>query len=336
MRNIFNIPTFNVQYFADVVTPNNFYSPTSMTKTSTSEMSSTMKDFYDTALLENAREASVFDQFGKVQTTTHGKKAEWRRFNTFAPALTPLTEGVTPEGKTLGMSVKTAELSQHGDYVPVSDVLEYTAFDDVIFGATEEMGAAGGETQDILTRNTLVSDTNTAWPNNKTRGTITASDILTPEIVNKAATLLKKNKAPKINGYYVAIIHPSVAEDLRNSNEWKEFHKYNAVEQIFKGEIGELHGVKFIESNNAKIWKEGQNGAAVYATLFFGKDAWGKVNLEGAGMEMIIKDKSEVGGPLEQFSTIGYKFMHGTAVLYPERLVRVETGSSYSAIDEAN
>lgn len=41
---------------------------------------SAMKVFYDTALLENAREASVFDQFAKVQPMTHGKEIEWRPF----------------------------------------------------------------------------------------------------------------------------------------------------------------------------------------------------------------------------------------------------------------
>ena len=157
---------------------------------------------------------------------------------------------------------------------------------------------------------------------------------LTPELVNKAQTWLKKNKAPKIDGSYVAIIHPSVAFDLRNSEEWKEYHKYNDVAPIFKGEIGELHGVRFVESTASKIWKEGS--VAVYATLFLGKDAFGILDPEGESMEMIIKTREQIGGPLNQFSTIGYKFCHGAKILYQERLLRVETGSSYSAIDEAN
>ena len=53
-------------------------------------------------------------------------------------------------------------------------------------------------------------------------------------------------------------------------------------------------------------------------------------------MEMIVKTKEQIGGPLNQFSTIGYKFCHGAKILYQERLLRVESGSSYSAIDEAN
>lgn len=325
---------YNIQLFAFGDAPD------TMTKTSTPKMSPTMKAFYDTALLENSREASVFNQFGKRQAITHGTSVEWRRFDTFAPATTPLEEGVTPTGSTLGMSSITAQLSQHGDFVPVSDVLEYAAVDDVIFGATEEMGNAGGETDDILTRNAILTGTSVAYcpladgtvPTS--RAELDGTARLTPALVNKAATFLKKMKAPKINGYYACILHPSVAEDLRNSDEWKEFHKYNAVNPIFKGEIGELHGVKFIESNNAKVWAA--DDGAVYASLFFGADAWGKVDPEGMGMEMIIKDKSEIGGPLEQFSTIGYKFMHAAKILHEERLIRVESNSSYSGIDDAN
>lgn len=319
----------NLQLFADV-------NPVNVTTQATTgaDMSPTMKTFYDTALLENAREQMVFTQFGKKQPM-HGNKVEWRKFNTFAKALTPLTEGVIPTGQTFGMTKIEATTTQHGDYVAVSDRLELESYDDVIFGATEEMGAAEGETYDTLTRNILVAGNSVAYGGGKdSRGALTEADILTPELVAKAATWLKKNKAPKIDGSYVAIIHPSVAFDLRNSEEWKEFHKYNDVAPIFKGEIGMLHGVRFVECNESKVWKDG--ASAVYATLFLGKDAFGILDPEGEGMEMIIKTKEQIGGPLNQFGTIGYKFCHGAKILYQERMLRVETGSSYSAIDEAN
>lgn len=317
---------FKIQLFSADVTPINV--------TTQDSMSPTMKTFYDTALLENAREQMVFTQFGLKQPM-HGNKVEWRKFNTFEKALTPLTEGVIPSGKTFGMTKIEATTTQHGDFVAVSDRLELESYDDVIFGATEEMGATEGETYDTLTRNILVAGNSVAYAGEKTsRSALTNADVLTPDLVNKAQTWLKKNKAPKINGSYVAIIHPSVAYDLRNSDEWKEYHKYNDVAPIFKGEIGELHGVRFVESNEAKIWKEGET--AVYATLFLGKDAFGILDPEGEGMEMIVKTKEQVGGPLNQFSTIGYKFCHGAKILYQERLLRVETGSSYGSLDEAN
>jgi N4-gp56 family major capsid protein len=304
--------------------------------TTQSSLSPTMKTFYDTALLENAREEMIFTQFGKKQPLK-GNKVEWRKFNTFDKALTPLTEGVIPTGQDFGMTNIEATTTQHGTYVSVSDRLELEAYDDVIYGATEEMGASEGETYDTLTRNILVAGNSVAYAGGKTsRATLTDADVLDPEMVAKAATWLKKNKAPKIDGCYVAIIHPSVAFDLRNSTEWKEFHKYNDVAPIFKGEIGMLHGVRFVESTAAKIWKEGADGAGVYATLFLGKDAFGILDPQGEGMEMIVKTKEQIGGPLNQFSTIGYKFCHGAKILYQERMLRVESGSTYGSVDEAN
>ena len=318
----------NLQLFSADVNPINV--------TTQGTMSPTMKTFYDTTLLENAREAMVFTQFGQKQALK-GNKVEWRKFNTFDKAMTPLTEGVIPTGQNFGMTKIEATTNQYGDFTAVSDRLELESYDDVIFGATEEMGAVEGETFDTLTRNILVAGNSVAYCGGvASRNALTKDNILTPEEVNKAQTWLKKNKAPKINGSYVALIHPSVVFDLRNSEEWKEYHKYNDVAPIFKGEIGELHGVRFIETNASKIWKEGKDGTAVYATLFLGKDAFGVLDPEGEGMEMIIKTKVQIGGPLEQFSTIGYKFCHGAKILYQERLLRVESGSSYGDVDEAN
>lgn len=305
--------------------------------TTQSSMSPTMKTFVDTYLLENARENSIFTQFGK-QEAMKGNKIEWRKFNTFAKALTPLQEGVIPSGQTFGMTKIEGEITQHGDYTVLSDRLTREAFDNVVVGASEEMGAAMGETYDTLTRNILVAGNSVMYcPDGDTeidaRSGITNDCILTPNMVKKAATWLKKNKAPKIDGYYVAIIHPSVVFDLRGK-EWEEYQKYANPTPIFKGEIGELHGVKFVESNNAKIWKDSET--CVYATLFLGKDAFGVLKPDGEGTEMIVKTEAEIGGPINQFSTIGYKFCHGAKILYQERMLRVESGSSFGSDDEAN
>lgn len=315
----------------------------------------TMKTYYDTELLENARGKLVFAQLGKKQGLPRGrgKTMEWRKWKTLDKATTPLSDGIIPTGKKMGQTAITATIDQYGDYVAVSDQLELHAIDNVILGATAELGAAAGATEDTVIRNELLTGTNVMYCDAvdtttgdafvgtvATRATLTADEDamckLTPDMVNKAVTFLKKQKAPDINGYYVAVIHPSVAYDLRNSAEWKEFHKYADVAPVFNGEIGTLHRCRFIESTEAPVIIDNAGDPAVYATLFFGKDAFGVVDPEGAGMEMILHSKGEIGGPLNQFSTIGYKFSDATAILYEERMVRVESTSTYSAVDEAN
>lgn len=400
--------------------------------TTQSSLSPTMKTFYDTSLLKNARAKAVFNQFGMKQRMK-GNKVEWRKFNTFALALTPLVEGVIPSGQSFGMTNIEAETTQHGTYTAVSDRLELESYDDVIFGASEEMGASMGETQEILTRNIIAMGNSVRYApiiNGSTETEVTSrryvgrANILTPKLVNKVYTWLKKNKVDtEDGGYYIWFVHPSQVFDLRQSEEWIEAHKYADVTPMFNGEIGTYHKFRFVESTNVTVLRGedlasdsrtllvnnasgisagsvttiafdggtvaadalkgrklfvtdvngktyqfkvtgnttssitveaqattgaiadntviypgegGKDGDAVYLSLAFGKNAYGVLDPEGEGAEMIIKTKGQIGGPLEQFSTIGYKFCHGAKILYQERMCRVETGSSLCDEDEAN
>ena len=319
-------------------------------------LSGELKTFYDTELLENARAEMFYAQFAKKQTlpANHGTTVEWRKWNTFARA-TQLQEGVIPTGQKFGMSSKVGSINQYGTYATISDKLELRAYDDVILGATEEMGASAAETQEVLIRDSLLVNTNVLYCDNidkntgEVKGTPTspatmcASNdggwaLLTPDMVNKAVTKMKKDRVPRINGKFYAVIHPSVAYDLRKSEEWVEAHKYAATTELFNGEIGELHGCRFIENTFAPVLGgdtyKNNAGGVTYATYFFGKDAFGIIDPEGGALEMIVKDKSQIGGPLNQFSTVGYKFeTNGATILYPERVLRVMSTSHYSATD---
>ena len=354
---------FDLQFFADAGTlvnaTGNYVNASTGETTAFSganTLSAEMKDFYDTELLENARVEQLYAQFAKRQPlpVNHKGTVEWRKWNTFAPA-SVLTEGVIPTGQKFGVSAITGAISQYGTYTAITDRLELRAYDDVILGATEEMGASAAETQEKLIRDALLTNANVLYCDNIKDGAFvstptscatmldnaTGRSVLTPAMVNKAVTILKKNRVPRINGRYYAVIHPSVAHDLRECEGWIEAHKYAAPEALFNGEIGELHGVRFIENAFAPVlggdtYKNAQNGVT-YATYFFGKDSFGIIDPEGGALEMIIHDKGEIGGPLNQFSTIGYKYeTNGATILYPERLLRVMSCSSYSASDATN
>ena len=331
------------------------------TKEATTALDGELKTFYDTELLENARVEMFYAQFAKKQTlpAKHGNTVEWRKWNTFAKA-SKLEEGVIPTGQKFGMSSKTGSIGQYGTYAAITDTLELRAYDDVILGATEEMGASAAETQETLIRDALLVNTNVMYCDNITLSTgavastptscatmeasAEAMSLLTPDAIAKAVTIMKKNRVPTINGKYYAVINPSVAYDLRKHDDWVEAHKYSATSEIFNGEIGEIHGVRFIENVFAPILSEvsgvsykNKAGSLTYATYLFGKDAFGIIDPEGGALEMIVKDKSQVGGPLNQFSTVGYKFeTNGATILYPERVLRIMSCSSYSATDEAN
>lgn len=75
----------------------------------------------------------------------------------------------------------------------------------------------------------------------------------------------------------------------------------------------------------------GKNGRDIYSTLFIAKNAYGVTNVEGGGLETIIKQKGSAGtgDPLDQRSTVGWKATQTAEILSPEFLVRVETTASY-------
>ena len=321
------------------------------------DLSPTMnKVFFDTTLLDNARDQLIFAQLGRKQRLPahHGRTVEWRRWRTLG-RVRQLTEGVIPTGKKMGIVAITVSLAQYGDYVTISDLLETHAIDDVKLGALEELGAAAGLTNDELVRNVLMGATNIIYADatNKSTGAYVSTPAtesalqtalatyncnLTARIINKAVTNLKKGaKMLKYSGnYYMSVVHPDVAEDLRNDPAWIEAHKYDSTEEIFSGEIGRMHGVRFVESNLAPVIKTEGQTYATFKTMFFAKDAFGVIDPEGGGMESIIKSKEEVGGPLNQFGTVGTKFEMAAKILYQERMVTVWSGSSYSNVEETN
>lgn len=396
-------------------------------RTSDSALAVTMKVFYSDYMLENKRENEIFGQFARKEKI-HGNQVEWRKFETLKKPLTALEEGVIPDGEKIAMTNKTAGTYQYGMYVPISDRLEMEAYDDMMMLTVKELSATMTATFDTLTRNIISAGTNVAYAPTVNGGIETPvthrydldkTAKLTSTLVNKVATSLKKNKTPKINGDYVAVIHPSQAFDLRESKGWLDAHIYSDVQPLYNGEIGKLHGVRFIEATEVRVFRGtalteesanltvasavtastsvpvaeaitsddataladrtitdidgnvytiasatagaagaasltlkaaatiakdkvlyptggGKGNVAVYGALFFGEDAYAEVDPEGEGSEMIIKSKEEVGGPLNQFGTAGFKFNHGAIILYPERIVRVETSSELADVDEAN
>ena len=168
----------NLQLFADAGTlvntsVNYVNAGTGATTNSdgTNTLAGELKTFYDTELLENARQEMYYAQFAKRQPlpANHGKTVEWRKWNTFAKA-SQLQEGVIPTGQKFGMSSKTGSINQYGTYAAISDVLELRAYDDVILGATEEMGASMAETQETLIRDALLTNTNVMYCDNITLG----------------------------------------------------------------------------------------------------------------------------------------------------------------------
>ncbi len=386
-------------------------------------LSPEMKTFYDKTLITLAGANLIHEQFGQKRPVPKGsgKSVEFRRFSRLPKALKPITEGITPAGNKLNVTAVTCTVDQYGDYIEQTDMLELTAVDNTIVEATKELASQAGLTLDTIVRNELAGGTNVMYApeieggNEKeitSRSDINKNCRLRVKDVFRAAAELKAVNAPKINGSYVAVIHPYVAYDLMQEagDKWLSVAKYVSPENVLKGEIGTLGGVRFVESTEAKIFapaeisngisrmtvaaksdgvsvtvnedmgekvfsepvkvyvngtpntvvsvngntvtlgtaasvNEGQlicgfgggkDGSAVFSTIFLGENAYGVTDIEGGGLEHIVKPRGYGNDPLNQRSSVGWKATKVAKRLLEEYILRVESGSEFSLTAENN
>lgn len=231
--------------------------------TTSDGMSAEMKIFYSDYLIDLAEPELVHDQFGQKHPIPKngGKVIEFRQYDPLPEQITPLVEGVTPDGQSLTVKTITSEVKQYGGYVTLSDMLMMTAVDNNLVQATKLTASQAGRTLDTITREIINAGTVVQF----SQGQVDSRDELyytseddncnlTVDAIKRAVRFLETQDAPQINGYYVGIIHPYSKYDLMKDPDWKTPHEYVDTENVYQNEIGELYGVRFVQSSRAKVF----------------------------------------------------------------------------------
>ena len=226
-------------------------------------MSAEMKIFYSDYLIDLAEPELVHDQFGQKHPIPKngGKVIEFRQDDPLPEQTTPLVEGVTPDGQSLTVKTITSEVKQYGGYVTLSDMLMMTAIDNNLVQATKLIASQAGRTLDTITREIINAGTVVQF----SQGQVDSRDELyytseddncnlTVDAIKRAVRFLETQDAPQINGYYAGIIHPYSKYDLMKDPDWKTPHEYVDTENVYQNEIGELYGVRFVQSSRAKVF----------------------------------------------------------------------------------
>lgn len=294
------------------------------------------KIFYDKLLLERLLPNLVFAKYGQEKPIpkNQGDTINFRRFDSYKPATTPLTEGVTPDGKTMNVTKVEAKLKQYGDYTVTTDVIDTTAIDPVVTEITAVHGEQAGLTIDTVIADVVTKGTNVMYANGTSTAEVGASNIMDSTLIKKAVRALRVSNVKPLDGnFYIGIVHPSVAFDIMQKNDlWEDVSKYNGGEEIMKGEVGRLCGVRFIQSTNAPVKSgEGASNADVYTTMIIGKGAYGVTNFKGASKPQIIVKalgSAGTGDPLNQRSSVGWKAELAAVRLNELCMIRVETGAT--------
>ena len=77
----------------------------------------------------------------------------------------------------------------------------------------------------------------------------------------------------------------------------------------------------------------GKSGRAVYSTLVLADNAYGVTDIEGGGLQHIVKNLGSAGSadPLNQRATVGWKAIKTAERLVEPYMVRIETCSTFDS-----
>jgi len=290
------------------------------------------KTFYDRVLLERLLPSLVYADYGQKKSAPkhEGDTINFRRFNSLSANTTPLTEGTTPGGNTLSLATVNATVVQYGDFVQLSDKIDMLGIDPVITETITLLAEQAGLSIDTVVRDVVVAGTTVQYASTATtRLTVAAAMNLNGTEVKKAVRTLRRNNAQTIDADgFIGIIGPDAEFDLMGDTMWIDVSKYQSKENIYKGEIGKLYGVKFIRTSNAKKYTgAGAAGIDVFGTMIIGKNAYGVVDVNGSVKpESIVKAHGSAGtaDPLNQIATCGWKALLTAVRLQELAMVRIE------------
>lgn len=306
--------------------------------TSTTTQAALVQDAIDRYVRADLRHSPLLRSLADtrpVQVNMPGDTVKLYTYPDLDPAITPLSESVDPDAVALGdPTATTITLEEYGLSTVSTIRLRKTSFSDVDSNQMDQVAYSMRNSLDTLVRNVISAGTNVLYSGNATdTDSVDNADVFASNDVRKAVTTLRRNAAqPRRGEYYLGLVHPDVAFDLRKETDaagWRPSHQYAAPGLIWPAEIGAYEGAAFIESARMKVAQDGIDAtpdAFVYRSLFLGKEALAEaVAVEPGARVAVLPDK------LGRFHGLGWYGFLGWSIFRQDALVRVESGSSFNA-----
>ena len=303
-----------------------------MAAQATTGLTQEMSTYYEKVFLARAEYEYIHKEGGQMrsQPKNEGKTVNFTRHTPLAVATAALTEATNPSEVNLTASTVAATLAEYGTTVKISRFLSLTSIDANNKEKIEVVGQNMGETLDEIVRNELFTGATAQLAGAKAALTdVAASNTLSSAEIRKAVRTLKANKARKFQGRgsFVCKTGPFPAYDLMGDTTWVNAHTYKDGDALYKGEIGLLFGVRFLESPNQKTEA---STVTVYSNFVHGSDAFGVIDLEGDKPQLFIIPHTNIdsGNTAGRFSTVAWAASFVTKTLNASWLINIKSGAT--------
>lgn len=259
-----------------------------MAAETTTTLSGELMTYYEKVFLKRNQFEQIYEEGlqKRSRSMNEGKAIVFNRYSPLAAATTPLTEGSDPSEVSLTGAQVTATLSEYGTKVKISRFLSLTSVDQNNAEKIAVVGQNMRETMDTLAR-TELNNLTAYLANAKAAVTdLAATDVISAANIRKVARNLEGAHARKYSdGYFMWKVTPYVKADLIADSTWINAKTYSTVKDLYRGEIGELYGFRFLLSANSQTTS---STATVYHTFAHGADAAGVYDLDGDQPKLYI------------------------------------------------
>jgi N4-gp56 family major capsid protein len=315
-------------------------------------------------LLETAQPLMVTQRFAtqEVMQKNVGDTLKWRRYEPWAPATQPLTEGVAPTKQPLVKKDYTAILREYGAWSELTSKVVDLHPDNVLGVLTKNCGRQAAQTFEELTFNVLKAGTNVYYAGTGTtratvNGTIARKDLqlvvrgFRRNDVMPISSIIKASAMISTKGVeesYFAMAHPDMEADIRHITGFTTVVEYGNADSAVPGEIGKAELIRFVlsrfnkpilvaatSSSGSTYLTNGASGTGypdVYTIVVVGKDAYGVVRLQGMkSVQFFVAQPGEPRPPVDplgQTGSVGWRAYWAGAILNDYAVARIECAAT--------
>lgn len=335
-----------------------YYMSGVLATTTTSDITNTIKTYYDRILLETLEPTLRFYQFAEKKPVPRGEGVSviWNRVVGFdlGRILTEGQGGTLSAGRNLSTVKVSAIVNQYGDWCPISDIADWASIMDVGKAAVERLAEQMAKTIDRVIANEIVNhvSSTTSYLHNKFKTSTEVTDywgmtstvssgIMTVSAANVIAVsdvkdvifgLKSLNVKPYSGNDYMAIMPTEVASDFVEDSTFINFHQYveKGIDTLYNGELGKVYGCRIVDAPTGPAKRGSNSGGTAstiaYGTVIFGKGFYGCVEFPEK-QETYFVDGASKSDPLNQTKVYGWKANMAAKVLNPSCGMVLWTGA---------
>lgn len=297
--------------------------------TTTSVLPPAVREYYITDLLITAYPLLVHNTFAEryVLPEKSGDTVVMRRYNRLDTVPVPITDGIIPPGDELTANIIKAQVQWYGNYVRITNQVEYTVEDQTLNQATRLLAQNMGETLDEITRDVLVSSSISVLAQGGINGQ-TPTELSQTTIDSVVQTLLTNNadmiseiiegtreiNTTPIPDAFFGFVSTQQLKDLKNVASFTYKSNYSQYMKALPSEWGSTGNIRWLYSSKVFV---SNATVPVFANPVVGYQAYGTVHLTSDSGNFYIKPLGSAGSadPLNQFGSAGWDHPYAARIL---------------------